>query len=210
MPEPLRAVIYARVSTDEQNPETQLLPLRQFVACRGWALVGEYIDTASGLTEERPDYQQLRTDVRAGGVDIVVCWRYDRVARSIHALVNVLKEFQTLGIAFLSLHEKFDTSTTPGEMMFAIIAGVAQMESELIRSRVRGGMERARAEGRHVGRPPLPQATQASIRRLWKKRTSTYRISKRLGIAYSTARRYVQQLERAAGDVAPAEATGTP
>ena len=83
-------------------------------------------------------------------------------------------------------------------MVFAIMASLAQFESALIGTRVKAGMERARAQGKHLGRPPLSRALQAEIRRLWEQRASIYRISKRLSIAYSTARHYVRQLERGA------------
>ena len=205
------AAIYARVSTDDrkQDPETQLRQLRDFITARGFELAGEYIDTASGRSEERPNYQRLLADVRAGGIDVVLCWRYDRFARSTQALINALKEFQALGVAFISYQENVDTTTPQGEMVFAIMASLAQFESALIGERVKAGMARAKAQGKHVGRPPLSPITRERIRKLWENEISSYRISKRLNVAYTTVRRYVKKLEAGRSASLAAEA-GTP
>ena len=97
-----RAAIYARVSTDEnrQDPETQLRELRDFAERRGFEVVGEYIDHASGKTEERESYKRLLEDARRRRLDVVLVWRYDRFARSTVALVNALAEFRSLGVDF--------------------------------------------------------------------------------------------------------------
>ena len=78
-----RAAIYARVSTDEnrQDPETQLRELRDFAERRGFEVVGEYIDHASGKTEERANYKRLLEDARRRRLDVVLVWRYDRFVR---------------------------------------------------------------------------------------------------------------------------------
>jgi DNA invertase Pin-like site-specific DNA recombinase len=205
------AAIYARVSTDDrrQDPETQLRELRDFVASRGFTLAGEYIDMASGRSEERPNYRRLLADVRAGDIDVVLCWRYDRFARSTQALINALKEFQRLGVAFISYQENVDTATPQGEMVFAIMASLAQFESALIGERVKAGMARAKAQGKHVGRPPLSPAVRDRIRKLWEDDTPSYSISKRLNVAYTTVRRYVKKLETGRGR-SPAAAAARP
>jgi predicted site-specific integrase-resolvase len=137
-----RAAIYARVSTDEnrQDPETQLRELRDFAERRGFEVVGEYIDHASGKTEERANYRQLLEDARRRRLDVVLVWRYDRFARSTVALVNALAEFRSLGVDFVSLQENVDTTTPQGELIFSIMASLAQFESSLISDRVKAGM----------------------------------------------------------------------
>src|SRR5205823_8769151 len=86
----LRAGLYARVSTEDrgQDPETQLRPLREYAERRGFSVVGEFVDHASGTTEARPRYQLLLEAARKRELDIVLVWRYDRFARSTRALVN--------------------------------------------------------------------------------------------------------------------------
>ena len=101
-----RVAIYARVSTVDkgQDPETQLLGLREYAARREFVVVGEYVDYASGTREDRPQYQALFAAARRRQLDVVLVWRYDRFARSTPALVNALKEFQSLGVDFISYH----------------------------------------------------------------------------------------------------------
>ena len=100
-----KAVIYARVSTLEkgQDPETQLMQLREYVNRRGFNLAGEFVDYASGTTENREQYQEMYNLIRKRKIDVVLVWRYDRFARSTRALVNALKEFQSLGVRFYFL-----------------------------------------------------------------------------------------------------------
>jgi len=108
----LRVAIYARVSTNEgkQDPETQLRQLRQYAGARGFTIIGEFIDYATGRNEQRPQYQQLLDIVRKRQTDIVLVWRYARFARSTKALITALNEFRTLGV---NLFPTKRTSTRP-------------------------------------------------------------------------------------------------
>ena len=193
--QPRRAALYARVSTgeDRQTPETQLRHLREYAERRGFSVAGEYVDEGSGRSEEgRPAYQRLREGARRRAFDIVLVWRYDRFARSTQALVNALKEFQALGVDFISHQEQIDTTTPQGEMVFGFMASLAQFESSLISERVKAGMQRAKEEGKHVGRPPIPEDTQEKVRQLYDQDVSINQIAERLDIAYGTAWNYVQ------------------
>lgn len=151
----MNAAIYARVSTSTgaQSPEMQLRELREFCTRRGWTVFGEFVDHASGSTEQRPQLQQLLSACRRRAVDCVVVYRYDRFARSLRQLVNALAEFRALGIDFVSIHEGVDTSTPNGRLIFGIFASIAEFERELIRDRVRSGMAAARERGAKIGRP---------------------------------------------------------
>ena len=103
--------------------------------------------------ERRPQLDQLLTGCRKRRFDAVVVYRYDRFARSLAQLVNALGEFDALGIQFVSLHERVDTSTPNGRLVFGIFASIAEFERELIRDRVRSGIAAARARGTRLGRP---------------------------------------------------------
>jgi len=150
----IRAAIYARISTNGQSTEPQLLEVREYAARKGWTVTGEFIDAGvSGSRERRPELDRLWTDCRRGRVDMVVVYRYDRFARSLRQLVNALEEFRALGIEFVSLHEGVDTSTPNGRLVFGIFASIAEFERELIRGRVRSGLAAARAKGKRIGRP---------------------------------------------------------
>src|SRR5215831_4565456 len=133
-----RVAIYARVSTVDkgQDPETQLLGLRDYAARREFVIVGEYVDYASGTREDRPQYQALFTAARRRQLDVVLVWRYDRFARSTPALVNALHEFHRLGVDFISYQEHIDTTTPQGALIFTVMASLAQFESALMSERV--------------------------------------------------------------------------
>jgi len=193
-----RAALYARISTseDRQDPQTQLHRLREYAAHRGFEVAGQYVDTGSGRDETRPAYQNLLQAARRREVDVVLVWRYDRFARSTQALVNALKEFEALGVDFISHQERIDTTTPQGEMVFGFMASLAQFESALISERVKAGMQRAKEEGKHIGRPSIRTDQQEAIRRLYENGLSINQIAKRLDIAYGTAWNYVQQVKQ--------------
>ena len=192
-----RAAIYARVSTLEkgQDPQIQLLELRQYAQRRGFEITQEYIDYASGKDDKRKQYQAMMDAARKRKIDVVLVWRYDRFARSTQALVNALKEFQSLGVDFVSYQENVDTTTAQGELIFNIMASLAQFESNLISQRVKAGMARAKAQGKRISRPPLSKAKQAQIKKLYEQKRSITKISKQLRISYGSAWNYVQQFK---------------
>src|SRR5690242_6182990 len=108
----MRAAIYARVSTLDQEPENQLAELRRYVNARGWILVREYTDHGvSGAKESRPALDTLLRDARRRRFDALVVWRLDRLGRSLRHLVLLLEETQALGVAFVSLAEGIDCTT---------------------------------------------------------------------------------------------------
>ena len=129
-----RTAIYARISTDEtrQNPETPLQQLREYAVHRGFQIVGEYIDTASGKHAERTSYKKLIETVRKRQVDVVLVFHYDRLARSTIELITRVEEFHRLGIDFISYQQHVDTTTDIGKLYFTIMAGLAEYESAQI------------------------------------------------------------------------------
>ncbi len=154
MPSPTRRVaIYARVSTSDQYPQLQLDALRQLADQRGWKIVSEYVDQISGSKDRRPQLDRLMRDAHKGRLDIVICWRFDRFARSVRHLVMALDEFRALGVDFLSMNDGIDTSTPAGRFTFHVIAAVAELERELIRERTKADMEAAKKRGAKIGRP---------------------------------------------------------
>jgi DNA invertase Pin-like site-specific DNA recombinase len=185
----VRAALYARVSTHTgQDPEMQLLELRDYCHRRGWEFAGEYVDIGvSGSRERRPQLDRLLTDCRRRCIDAVVVYRYDRFARSLRQLVNALAEFDALGILFVSLHEGVDTSTPNGRLVFGIFASIAEFERELIRERVRSGLAAARTRGARLGRPRR-YVDASRVSDLRARGQSWREIGDELGVAMSTAR----------------------
>ena len=160
-----RTAIYARVSTTDrgQDPETQLSALREYVERRGFVVHQEYVDQASGVKHDRSAFQAMFKAARRREFDVLVVWRYDRFARSLRELVNALAEFESIGIEFISYTEGADTTTPQGRLLFGIMASLAEFERSLIAERVRAGMARAKAQGKHVGRPTLSGSKQHQI-----------------------------------------------
>jgi len=161
---PNRAVLYMRVSTVDQHPETQLHDLRGLAAQRGFEIVAEFTDTISGAKAKRPGLNQLLADARRGKFDVVLVWAFDRIARSVRHFLEVLDELTHLQIEFISFRENVDTGGPLGRAMIVIIGAIAELERNLIIERVRAGMRRAKLEGRQIGRRPLNIDRDAILR----------------------------------------------
>jgi DNA invertase Pin-like site-specific DNA recombinase len=150
----MRAAVYARVSTLDQNPDNQLFELRRYVGARGWRLA-EYVDHGvSGAKEARPELNRLIRDAKKRQIDIVVVWRLDRLGRSLRHLIFLLEELSALGVGFVSLGEGIDTSTPAGRLQLHVLAAIAEFERARLRERVLAGLARARRDGKRLGRPP--------------------------------------------------------
>ncbi|MEO8255178.1 MAG: recombinase family protein [Flavobacterium sp.] len=187
-----RVALYARVSTLDkgQDPETQLIQLREYAKNRNFEIIGEFIDYASGVSQDRKEYKKMFELAKKRKLEVVLVWRYDRFARSTQALVNALKEFKILGIDFISYQENIDTTTPTGELIFHVMASLAQFESSLISERVKAGMQRAKAQGKNISRPRLSEEKQNQIFNLQKTGISMNKISIQTGIAYGTVYNY--------------------
>ena len=185
-----RAAIYARVSTVDgrQDPETQLRQLREYTERRGFPVAREYVDHASGSRNDRAEYRAMLEAARRRQFDVLLVWRYDRFARSLRELVNALAEFESLGIDFISYNEGADTTTPQGKLLFGIMASLAEFERSLIAERVKAGMQRAKAQGKHTGRPALPSLTRSKIEELLRRQPplSLRAIAKQAGVSVQT------------------------
>jgi DNA invertase Pin-like site-specific DNA recombinase len=160
----MRAGIYCRVSTLDQNTQTQLLDLQQLAVQRGFTVVKVYSDHGvSGTKSRRPGLDDMLHDARRHQFDVVLVWAADRLARSVKHFVDILAELDHLKIAFISYREQIDTAGPLGKAIMTIVAAIAELERSLIVERVKAGLRRARLEGRHIGRKPLDLDTAAII-----------------------------------------------
>lgn len=157
MSRPLRAALYARVSTvgHGQDVGLQLDELRQVAAQRGWEVVGTYEDAGvSGAKASRPALDRLLDDARAGRFDLVAVWKLDRLARSVAHLLAITESLRTWGVGLVSVRDAHvDTTTPAGRFTLQILGAVAELERSLIQERVVAGIRRAQAAGKHCGRP---------------------------------------------------------
>ena len=187
----MKVALYARVSTVGQDPEVQLVALRAHAAQRDWQVAEEFVDRGvSGAKERRPALDRLMKAAWVGQFQVVLVWRFDRFARSVKHLVAALETFRSLHVGFVSLQEQLDTATPIGQAMFTIIGAMAQLERDIIRERVKAGLERAKARGIRLGRPRVPVAGHELVA-LRQQGLSVGEIARRLQCSRSTVRRYL-------------------
>jgi site-specific DNA recombinase len=153
----VRAVLYVRVSTDEQAREgysipAQLESLRAFCKSQGWEIVFEYIEEGKSAKDlDRPKMKQMLNDIKKGEIDIILVYRLDRLTRSVLDLYLLLQKFDEHNVAFRSATEVYDTSTAMGRLFITLVAALAQWERENLGERVIFGMEQMIDEGKKPG-----------------------------------------------------------
>lgn len=143
---------YARVSTDDQKLDGQLETLKAAGAEKIFA------DKITGTARSRPELDRLFDQLRQG--DVITVTKYDRLARSLRDLLDIVDTIQAQGAGFRSLAEDIDTTTPAGRLVFHIFASIAQFERERISERTKEGLEAARKRGRVGGRPPALSPVQ--------------------------------------------------
>jgi DNA invertase Pin-like site-specific DNA recombinase len=203
-----RVALYARVSTKQhgQDPETQLMPLRAHANQRGYEIVDEFVDVGwSGAKEKRPALDRLMAAARQHAFDVILVARFDRFARSTKHLLTALAAFEALQIDFSSLNESIDTSTPMGRMVFTIMGAVAEMERALIRERVLAGVDRARRQGKRLGRRPKTLYDKEKVVILSNMGRTVRSISRELGISRRTVDRVIDAARAQMQENSPAQ-----
>ena len=150
-----KVAIYCRVSTLDQTVDNQLIELRDHCSKMGWEITKEYSDEGLSGTlsrDKRPALNSLIKDAYRKRFDAVVCWDISRIGRSMKELVLFLSDMKDRDIGIVSVRQGFDTSTTMGEMMFQFVGILSSWEREMIRERTVAGLERAKSEGKTLGR----------------------------------------------------------
>lgn len=152
MPRQPTIAIYARVSTNEQNPDAQLRDLREYVRNRGWHNATEYVDIGeSGAKDSRPAFNELWDQLRKQKYHVLVVHALDRLGRSLPHLVKIITTLTECNVTFVSYRENLDLSTAQGRMLAGLFSVLASYELELIRERTRSGMRAAAAKGKQIG-----------------------------------------------------------
>jgi DNA invertase Pin-like site-specific DNA recombinase len=182
----MRAALYLRVSTTDQDPESQGREVRAFVASRGWQVSEEYRDVGvSGARARRPELDRLLADAWRGSFGAVVIWDLSRIARSTLNALELLREFEQIGVRLLAVKQTFDTDTPLGKAFFTLAAMFAELERSILIERVRAGMARARAEGKRIGRP-IRVMDLGELQRLRAQGLSIRQVARRVGVPSST------------------------
>lgn len=168
-----RVALYARVSTDKQSTENQLIELREVATRMGWEVAGEFIDHGiSGAKgrKDRPRLHALLNGVARRDFDVVAAWSVDRLGRSLIDLVGFLQELHSMEVD-LYLHQQGINTTTPaGKALFGMLSVFAEFERSMIQERVKAGLAKARKHGTKsglaIGRPAVSSAVEERIRQL--------------------------------------------
>lgn len=199
----MRVCLYARVSTadKDQNPTTQLIPMREFVEDQGWIKAGEYMDhvPATDLVH-RYQWRELLNAASKRKFDLLLVWRMDRAFRSVLDAATTLERLRAWGIGLRSYSEPWLDTTSPfGEALYYITVAYAQLERGILRERVKAGMERARRQGQKIGRPKVIERKGfkkrfgAVLERIQNGRLSRRKAAQELGIGYATLKRMLDK-----------------
>ena len=192
----LRVGLYARVSThDPKTLPLQLSVMRDYAKKRSWAVAVEVKDVGSGATT-RQQREKLIEAARRREIDLVLVWRLDRWGRSLVDLVNTLQELNALDVGFVSLSEALDLTTPSGRALAGMLAVFAEFERDILRDRVKAGIDQARKDGKPHGRPMTAGKLLPEMKQLRKGGLSKREIAKRLGVSRTSVIRWLRPKKR--------------
>ena len=193
-----KAVIYSRVSTNEQTVENQLKVLREVAEKRGLEVVREISDEGiSGAKgrNERPGFDELIKGSVTNEWDIILVWDVSRLGRSLKHLVAFLEDIQSVRCDMYIHQSGIDTSTPSGKMMFGMLSVFSEFERSMIRERVIAGQQRAKAQGKHIGRKTnVNEKTVNVVKQLRENSVPIKRIAKDLHIGVGTVYKLLEKV----------------
>ncbi len=179
----MKTAIYARVSTDEQTTDNQVIELKKVAERNGWEIETIYADTISGAKSKRPQLDKLMKAIMRKEIDMVMVWSVDRLGRSLQHLTTLLSDIHSKGVDLYLHQQGIDTTTPSGKMMFQMCGVFAEFERSLIRERVMAGLERARSQGKRLGRPPVPPILIEKMKCMRQEGMTLTAIAKKVGVS---------------------------
>jgi DNA invertase Pin-like site-specific DNA recombinase len=192
-----QAAIYVRVSTDGQTVENQTRELCQIAERRGWQVVETYSDVGiSGgkARDKRPGLDRMLNDASRRKFDVVMAWSIDRLGRSLIDLLATVQNLEACGVDLYLDQQSIDTTTPTGKLMFQVTGAFAEFERSMIRQRVRLGLKRAVAQGKHLGRPPITVELERKAQRALRKGTGILKVAKLVGLGTGTVHRIKREM----------------
>jgi DNA invertase Pin-like site-specific DNA recombinase len=193
-----RAALYVRVSTDGQTLENQTRELGQIAERRGWQIVETYSDAGiSGAKgrDKRPGLDRMLKAACRREFDIVMAWSIDRLGRSLIDLLHTVQNLEAYGVDLYLDQQAIDTTTPAGKLMFQITGAFAEFERSMIQQRVKLGLKRAVAQGKHLGRPPIASELERKAQRHLRKGTGILKVAKMVGLGTGTVHRIKREME---------------
>ena len=187
-----RVALYLRVSTSEQTTKNQRRELIAVAKRQGWNVVEVFEDAGiSGAKGrgQRPGLNAMLRGVARRDFDVVAAWSVDRLGRSLQDLVSILSELHSKQIDLFLLAQGLDTGTPSGKAMFQMLGVFSEFERAIIQERIKAGLARARAEGKHLGRPRVSKDVEERIRLERRRGGTIHGIAAQLGIGVSVVQR---------------------
>jgi DNA invertase Pin-like site-specific DNA recombinase len=189
-----RTAVYGRVSTRERGQDTQnqLHQIREFAARQGWIIVLEFVDNESGSTDDREQFQAMFQAASRREFDVLLFWSLDRLSREgVFETLTHLNRLTGYGVRYRSFTEQwFDSCGIFRDAVISIMATLAKQERVRISERTKAGLERARREGKTLGRPKV-EVNAAEIRQLRARGLSWSAVAAQTGVARATCQRAV-------------------
>lgn len=187
-----RVALYLRVSTDHQTIENQRRDLKEVADRLGWNIVlvlaDEGVSGAKGR-DRRPGFDKLHKAVTRREIDLIAAWSVDRLGRSLQDLVGFLSEINARGVDLYLHKQGLDTSTPAGRAMFGMLGVFAEFERSMISERVKSGLERAKASGKKLGRPSIPESKVDRIKQALSDGQGIHRICREIGVGSGTVQK---------------------
>jgi DNA invertase Pin-like site-specific DNA recombinase len=195
-----RAALYLRISKadGQQTEENQRRELREFLQKEGYELVGEYVDHESGRKgrRERDAFDEMFEAAENREFDVLVFWSLDRFSREgIRKTISYLQQLEALGVGFRSYTELNTENELVSHILLAVMSYFAEYEAKKISRRTKAGLERAREEGKQIGRPSKFDEYKGDLKAMLEDDLSKAEMKRRTGLAYNTVKKYIRRIE---------------
>ena len=186
----MKVIVYARVSSSNQNPDNQLNDLRLIAKRNDWTIIQEYVDAGiSGAKgrDKRPEFDAMLKSAMRKDADLVMFWSIDRASRNLSHLVEMMNDLHSKNVGMYFHQQSIDSTTPSGKAMLQMAGVFAEFERGMLRERVLSSHARARAEGKTIGRPSqINDALKTSIQFMRDKGVGIKKIAKELNVGVGT------------------------
>ena len=189
----MNVVGYLRVSTDHQTNENQRIRIKEFSERRGWNLIKIYEDIESGKKRKRPGLNELLKDARQDNFDKVLSVRVDRISRNMKDLIEIAGRLSDNAVSMSFTEQDLDITSSMGRAMFLIMGVFAELERSVLVERTIAGQNRARRQGKKIGRPKINVMTIDKIKRLSKEGLSIRKISNECKVSVGSVQKVVSE-----------------
>ena len=185
----MKAALYLRVSTDKQELENQLEPLKKFAKGRGLKIVQVYRDMATGKNSNRPALNKMLKDAHRHAFDVIVVWALDRLSREgMNRTVQLIEMLERMGIGVISYSEPYldTTNELARNILLAVVSTLAKAERERISERTKAGLARVKRSGKKLGRPPVDLKVREKALKLIQGGQSLRKAARKMGVSRSS------------------------